>query len=225
MNPTHVYAVPGVYTVTLTAQDGAGGCLSVQTLALTIQPVNNAFSKTAAYVASGSCPPVAVQFTNTSVNYISYTWDFGDGETVSNVPDPSHVYQNPGTYIVTLTVLGANGKTTTTIDSVVVAQPGAVLSAAVAAICQGQSVTLKSSGNQRVKSYNWDFGDGTVVSDADSTVSHVYATAGTYQAKLVVADSLGCQVAAAATDAIDVRCAADRGVDAAGPARLPGQRG
>ena len=204
VNPTHTYAVPGVYTVTLTAQDGAGGCVSAQTLAVTIQPVTNAFSKTASYVAPGSCPPVAVQFTNTSVNYISYTWDFGDGETVSNVPDPGHVYQNPGTYIVTLTVLGANGKTTTTIDSVVVVQPGAVLSAAVPAICQGQSVTLQSTGNQRVKNYNWDFGDGTVVSDTDSTVSHVYATAGNYQAKLVVADSVGCQVAAAATDAIDV---------------------
>jgi gliding motility-associated-like protein len=204
LDPTHVYALPGVYTVTLTEQDGAGGCVSVATLTVTIQPVNNAFSKSASYVASGSCPPVLVQFTNTSVNYISYTWDFGDGETVSNVPDPSHVYQNPGTYIVTLTVLGANGQTTTTADSVVVAQPSAVLSAAVPAICQGQSVTLQSTGNTRVKGYNWDFGDGTVISDADSTISHVYATAGVYQARLVVTDSAGCSVAANATDPIDV---------------------
>jgi gliding motility-associated-like protein len=204
VNPTHTYAVPGVYTVTLTAQDGGSSCASVATLVITIQPVNNAFSTAASYVASGSCPPVLVQFTNTSVNYISYTWNFGDGETVSNVPDPSHVYQNPGTYIVTLIVLGDNGQTTTTVDSVVVLTPAAVLAAAVPAICVGQADTLKSTGNTRVKSYNWDFGDGTVVSDSDSTVSHVYATAGTYQARLVVADSLGCSAAAAADDAIDV---------------------
>jgi gliding motility-associated-like protein len=204
VNPAHTYAVPGVYTVTLTAWDAAGGCLSTASLVITIQPVNNAFSTAASYVASGSCPPVLVQFTNTSVNYISYTWNFGDGETVSNVPDPSHVYQKPGSYIVTLTVFGDNGQTTTTVDSVVVVQPTAVLSTAAPAICQGQSVTLQSTGNQRVKSYNWDFGDGTVVSDTDSTISHVYATAGTYQARLVVADSLGCNAAAAAGDAIDV---------------------
>jgi gliding motility-associated-like protein len=204
VNPTHVYAVPGVYTVTLTAQDGGSGCASTATLVITIQPVNSAFSTAASYVASGSCPPVLVQFTNTSANYISYTWNFGDGETVSNVPDPSHVYQNPGTYLVTLTVLGDNGQTTTTVDSVVVLTPAAVLAAAVPAICVGQADTLKSTGNTRVKSYNWDFGDGTVVSDTDSTVSHVYATAGTYQARLVVTDSLGCSAAAAADDAIDV---------------------
>ncbi len=204
VSPAHLYAVPGVYTVTLTAQDGAGGCVSTMSIVITIQPVNNAFTKTAFYIASGSCPPVLVQFTNTSLNYISYTWNFGDGETVSNVPDPNHVYQNPGMYIVTLTVLGANGQTTTTVDSVFVVRPNAVLSAAVPAICVGQADTMRSTGNQRVKSYNWDFGDGTVVSDSDSTISHVYATAGTYQARLVVADSLGCQTAAAAMDAIDV---------------------
>ena len=204
VNPAHLYALPGSYTVTLTAQDGTDGCVSTMSLNITIELVNNAFSRTAFYVASGSCPPVLVQFTNTSQNYLSFTWDFGDGETVQNVPDPSHVYQNPGTYIVTLTVLGANGQTTTTTDSVVVLAPAAFLAAAVPAICAGKADTLKSTGNTRVKSYAWDFGDGTVVSDADSAVGHVYATAGVYQARLVVTDSLGCSVAAAASDPIDV---------------------
>ncbi len=66
VNPTHLYATGGVYTVTLTAQDGAGWLCVRDDVVITIQPVNNAFSKTASYVASGSCPPVFVQFTNTS---------------------------------------------------------------------------------------------------------------------------------------------------------------
>jgi gliding motility-associated-like protein len=204
VDPTHVYAQPGTYTVMLTAQDGADGCVSIMSLVITIQAVNNAFSKSPSYVASSSCPPVLVQFTNTSANYLSYTWNFGDGESVSNVPNPSHVYQNPGTFIVTLTVLGANQQTTTTIDSVVVLQPSAVLSTAVPAVCVGQSMQLQSTGNQRVKSYSWDFGDGTVVSGTDSTASHIYATGGIYTTKLVVTDSVGCSVAAAAANSIDV---------------------
>jgi gliding motility-associated-like protein len=204
VNPAHPYALAGPYTVTLTAQDVVDGCVSTATLNIIIQPVNNAFSKTASYVASGSCPPVLVQFTNMSQNYQSFTWNFDDGETVSNVANPSHVYQIPGTYIVTLTVLEDNGQTTTTIDSVVVLAPAAALAAAAPAICAGQADTLKSTGNTRVKGYAWDFGDGTVVNDADSSVSHVYATAGVYQATLVVTDSVGCSAAASATDAIDV---------------------
>ncbi len=66
VNPAHLYALAGTYTVTLTAQDGADGCVSATTLNIVIEPVNNAFSKAASYVASGSCPPVFVQFTNTS---------------------------------------------------------------------------------------------------------------------------------------------------------------
>ena len=203
-DPTHVYSLPGKYTVVLTAQDGAGGCTSTASLELVIQPFNTAFSKTASYVASGSCPPVLVQFTNTSNNYTSFSWDFGDGEVVANVADPSHVYANPGTYIVTLTVNGTNGQIVQTIDSVVVVQPSALLSAPVGAICAGQSAALQSLANQRVRRYTWDFGDGSVGSGNDSMMTHVYATAGIYTAKLVVTDSLGCSVAAAAGVAIDV---------------------
>lgn len=43
-----------------------------------------------------------VSFNNTSSNAISYTWDFGDGNT-STMINPIHTYSNSGTYLVTLT--------------------------------------------------------------------------------------------------------------------------
>jgi len=42
-------------------------------------------------------------FNNTSVNGASYLWDFGDGNT-STETNPTHTYDNEGSYLVSLTV-------------------------------------------------------------------------------------------------------------------------
>jgi len=41
-------------------------------------------------------------FTNNSVSAMSYHWDFGDNSPLDTATAPSHTYQNPGTYTVTL---------------------------------------------------------------------------------------------------------------------------
>jgi len=51
----------------------------------------------------------AITFTNTSNNASSYKWNFGDG-TSSDVASPTHAYENPGTYTVTMTANSKNGK-------------------------------------------------------------------------------------------------------------------
>lgn len=67
--------------------------------------------------------PLAVAFTDlSSGNVTSWAWDFGDGGGAS-VSDPSHVYANPGTYTVSLTVQGAGGSDTSTAQDLVDAQP------------------------------------------------------------------------------------------------------
>ncbi|MBN2274468.1 MAG: PKD domain-containing protein [Bacteroidales bacterium] len=42
-----------------------------------------------------------IYFTNTSSHADSYRWDFGDG-TLSSTPNPTHYYELPGRYLVTL---------------------------------------------------------------------------------------------------------------------------
>ncbi|MEJ2637200.1 MAG: PKD domain-containing protein, partial [Calditrichia bacterium] len=53
--------------------------------------------------------PLTVQFADQSTgNITSRNWEFGDGET-STAQNPSHTYQKPGTYTVSLTLDGPGG--------------------------------------------------------------------------------------------------------------------
>lgn len=50
-----------------------------------------------------------ITFTNTSLNAVSYSWDFGDGSPAVTVPSPGYTYAASGTYTVTLTATGITG--------------------------------------------------------------------------------------------------------------------
>ncbi len=58
--------------------------------------------------------PLTIDLTNTSQGQVTAsTWDFGDGQTNSD-PAPTHVYETPGTYSVSLTADGPGGSDTLT---------------------------------------------------------------------------------------------------------------
>ena len=55
--------------------------------------------------------PMTVFFKDRSVNANKFLWDFGDGNTSTEV-NPVHTYTAPGNYTVTLTVKNENGENT-----------------------------------------------------------------------------------------------------------------
>ncbi len=57
----------------------------------------------------GGEPPLAVTFSNRSLNASSFVWDFGDGSRPQHGRNPTHRFDNTGTFTVTLTARGANG--------------------------------------------------------------------------------------------------------------------
>lgn len=65
--------------------------------------------------------PLAVQFSDDSLNGppTGWLWHFGD-RTTSTERNPLHVYEDPGTYTVTLEVTDENGTSTVTHEDVVV---------------------------------------------------------------------------------------------------------
>lgn len=107
-NPTHAYASPGPFTVTLQATN-AGGATDIEAKAAYINvtplpPVAN-FSADDTSVFEGD----TVTFTDLSTNTpTSWAWTFGDAGT-SALQNPTHVYTTAGTYTVTLTATNAGG--------------------------------------------------------------------------------------------------------------------
>lgn len=58
----------------------------------------------------------------------AYVWSFGDGGSAQGVR-PTHIYANPGTYLVTLTVHGPGGRQSVDTTQVVVSAPSPALTA------------------------------------------------------------------------------------------------
>jgi PKD repeat protein len=106
VNPVHEYTVPGVYTVTLNASGPGGDDVITRTSYLSVYaPVRADF---VAEPTSGVAP-LAVSFTNnTSGDYVTSVWSFGDGVT-STLPSPTHTYAAPGVYTVMLNASGLGG--------------------------------------------------------------------------------------------------------------------
>jgi PKD repeat protein len=69
---------------------------------------------TADFIGAPSAGPVplAVQFTDTSSDATSWSWDFGDSSGVSHAKNPSHTYATLGKYTVTLTATNSFGSNT-----------------------------------------------------------------------------------------------------------------
>jgi gliding motility-associated-like protein len=199
-NPVHNYVADGTYTVKLviTDQYGCVDSISKPAYVTIITPIAN-------FTMSDSvstCPPMLVQFTNTSTISNTISWDFGDG-TAAQVANPSHFYNSPGNYTVRLTVTGPGGCTDTRQKLIVVRGPQGSFSYGPLTGCAPLAINVTATTIDRL-SFIWDFNDGTTISTADSVLQHVYTNPGVYLPKMILVDSAGCQVPITGLDTIRV---------------------
>jgi gliding motility-associated-like protein len=180
-------------TVTLVVYDNTPGYCPTDTSRQVVQvrAVSSTFTYASTYVNGNNCPPVIFNFTTTNFNVTNWNWDFGDGATSEGNPDPSHTYNTPGKYYITLLASG-EGITDTVTDSVVVKGPYAKVSVDSAWVCAPAGVTLRAVA-VNAQSYIWDLGDGTVINASDTFLTHIYSIPGIYKPTLTLEDSLGCK--------------------------------
>ena len=99
---------------------------------------------------------------------VDYQWNFGDGDRGSG-RTAQHAYDDPGTYVVTLTVVDPYGRTASTSQSVTVTAGVSPTAAFVYSPTNprvGNAINFNASSSRaaaggRIVSYTWDFGDGS----------------------------------------------------------------
>jgi PKD repeat protein len=196
-HPRHIYATPGVYTVTLTAGNADGANTRVRTNYITVNggnvtpPVANFSGSPTAGLA-----PLTVAFTDLSTGSpTSWSWDFGDGST-STAQHPSHTYATPGVYTVTLTAGNAGGANTRVRPNYITVNGGgggnppvANFSGSPTAGLAPLTVAFTDLSTGSPTSWSWDFGD-----DGTSTAqhpSHTYTKPGVFKVILTVTNANG----------------------------------
>lgn len=139
--------------------------------------------------------PLMVQFTDASVNSPTYWWwDFdNDGVTDSTEQNPSHTYDQAGTYTVSLTVWNAKGFDTE--DSTIIVtgtnSPPDVTTAPSLSGFEGSPVNFIASATDPDGddlSFTWDLDGDGVIDSNEASCSHTYSEDGQYGATLVVSD-------------------------------------
>lgn len=184
--PSHVYAKPGKYIVTLNvdAYNGIQGkyidSVIITDPAITLPPA-----------PAETCVGNTVTLSSKVQNASSYSWDFGDGSIVPSTDGSAqHQYLTPGVYTASLLLQNNAGclKDTTLQDPVKIrANPVATILPADPVICLNNSVSLQAGGGTV---YEWS--PATGLSD-NSIANPVAAPKTTTDYILTVKDDIGCQ--------------------------------
>lgn len=198
------YAQAGSYlvTLTMTTQDGrtataTGNITVTTTIAGGGQSANFTFSPAAPAVNQ----TIYFNASTSTVSGGTYAWNFGDGATATGLT-PTHDYDAPGTYTVTLRVTNPQGQTAATSRTVTVVatSPTVAASFTFSPTNPGpqQDILFDASASRPSDgTYLWTFGDGT--SGTGRQVTKRFGQTGNFTVTLVVSNQFGQQATTSRT--------------------------
>ncbi|MCY4515117.1 MAG: PKD domain-containing protein [Candidatus Tectomicrobia bacterium] len=200
-NPTHHFDDPGGYTISLMVTASSGSdTLTRQTL-VQVSALAGPVTDFTATPVMGSAP-LEVSFQDSSSSpdaaITAWRWDFGDG-TTSTEQNPTHAFNSPGGYTVSLTVTASSGSDTRTRQALVLVSAPAAASAPVAdftatPLTDSGALTVSfqdssTSPDAAITEWLWDFGDGNT--STRQHPRHTFTSYGRYLVSLTVTASSG----------------------------------
>jgi len=191
-NPSHIFASPGTYSVTLIVTT-ITGCADTISQTVTVNP-----SPVANFSSSIVCFNNPTVFMDLSTGApIQWSWNFGDGNT-SSIQNPTHTYNNPGTFSVSLTVSNAEG-CSDSIQLLAIVNPLPTALFTSTSVCFGSQTCFTDNSTVNpgnIISWSWNFGDpstGIANTSALQSPCHAFSLSGTFSVILTVTSDSGCQ--------------------------------
>ncbi len=145
---------------------------------------------------TGSAPlPVTFANSSTAANY--WTWNFGDGSTLTTNSNANlvHTYNTAGSYGVSLTAYGVGGSSLQTNTAYIIVTNLPPVPLFVGTPTNGAAplaVTFTNTTTGVATNWLWSFGDGTTFNTVAATnISHIYTNAGIYNVSLTATGSGG----------------------------------
>ena len=186
INPTVIYNTPGNYSVSLVATNEVGDNISNETNYITVNPLpSTSFTSVT--------NELVVDFTNTSTEATSYSWDFGDTNT-SIEENPMHTYDAEGTYTVSLISTNDCGSITETMEIVVALIPVAPVAGFIASVnegCEPFTVEFINQSSDNTENLQWTFPGGTPATSTALNPVVIYNTPGTFDVTLIASNEVG----------------------------------
>ncbi len=186
----HTYATPGDKTIKLTVSNDSGTDTAEQTITIAAPPDPPVAIFSIEENVGGD--PFTINVNDQSTGSpTSWDWSFGDGTTANGQNPGPHTYASEGTFTVTLTVSNASGSDSTTRSVTIAGPPVAAFDLFTTVLGDPFRVRVvdRSTGGTPT-TWQWDFGDGTVV-NGEVPGDHVYAAAGNFVIELTVTNSAG----------------------------------
>lgn len=198
-NPSYTYNNPGTYSVRLRVTNQFG-CVNtiIQNNIVTIAPTVVNFSMD----ETGGCAPLVTTFTDASTSpannpIIGWTWNFDDptsgANNSSNLQNPTHTYDNVGTYRPCLTIVTQSGCTgTRCLDVSVGNPPTASFSLNPSTVCVDVPISFVNTSTGTITDYQWIFGaPAGQTSGLQNPPNFAFDEPGTYDIQLTVGQN-GC---------------------------------
>jgi gliding motility-associated-like protein len=145
------------------------------------------------------CAPGAMLFIDSSLAgdpndpISSWNWNFGDG-TSSSQQNPAHSYNQPGTYLVSLTVNTSDGCTNnnslTPLTVTGIPSPNAAFSVNATNLELPNDILILNNQSTGANGYKWAFGDGATSSLINP--QYLYTMVGVFQIQLIAMAANGC---------------------------------
>ncbi|WP_295883582.1 PKD domain-containing protein [uncultured Thiohalocapsa sp.] len=184
-SPSHTYASPGTYTISLDVTGPGGTSRATRPAAIVVSHAPPIADFTAS--SSTGPAPLIVTFKDSSAGAVdTYGWDFGDGNT-STGQTAVHAYRDAGVYTVDLTVTGPGGSSNETkpdLVSVLPSPPTADFTAGTTFGPAPFAVHFSDASTGDITTYHWNFGDGATSAARDPV--HTYNDPGTFDVELTV---------------------------------------